>query len=208
VLESKKVFLFGYSGHAYVIIESLLKAGVSISGYFDYVEASLNPYNLQYCGFERNVDVNAIVKDYFVFPSIGDNIVREKLIQFFEEKKLTQCIVTDPSAIISTTAQIGVSSYIGKNVAINAQSNIGKGVIVNTSSTVEHECIIKNFVHLGPGSVLCGNVEVGDRSFVGANSVVKNNTSICSDVTVGAGSVVVKSITEKGIWVGNPSKKL
>ncbi len=205
---SKKVFLFGYSGHAYVIIESFVAAGFSIAGYFDYQEATSNPYKIPYCGYERHVDVKSIVKNNFVFPSIGDNAIRSELVYFFEKQKLKQCILIDPSANVSPTSKINFSTYIGKNVCVNALSNIGKGVIINTSAVVEHECLIKDFCHVAPAAVLCGNVTVGESTFIGANTTVINNISINGDVILGAGSIVVKSINQKGIWVGNPSKKI
>ena len=206
--DSKKVFLFGYSGHAYVIIESFVAAGFSIAGYFDYQEATSNPYKIPYFGYEGQVDVNSIVKNNFVFPSIGDNAVRAKLVCFFEKQKLQQCILIDPSANVSPTAKINVSTYIGKNAIVNALSHIGKGVIINTSAVVEHECLIKDFCHIAPGAVLCGNVRVEGSTFIGANAIVINNISITRDVILGAGSILVKSIDQKGIWVGNPSKKI
>ncbi len=206
--ESKQVFIFGYSGHAYVVIESLLDEGYSIAGYFDYQEAIKNPYDLKYFGFEQNVDVKAIILNNLVFPAVGENHIREKLIHFFEQKDLKQFVAIDPSAHVSKTAKIGTSTYVGKNVGINAQAIVGCGAIINTQATVEHECIIEDFVHIAPNAVLCGNVHVGKKSFVGANTVVRQNTSIVSDVVLGAGSVVVKSIEEKGIWVGNPAKKI
>ena len=208
MLDSKKVFLFGYSGHAYIIIESFIAAGFSIAGYFDYHEASSNPYKIPYFGYEGNVDVTAIVKNNFVFPSVGDNAVRAKLVSFFEELKLQQCILIDPSANVSSTSKINVSTYIGKNACVNAQSFIGKGVIVNTSAVVEHECFVKDFCHIAPGAVICGNVMVEELTFIGANSTVINNISISREVILGGGSVTVKSINQKGIWVGNPSKKI
>lgn len=208
MLDPKKVFLFGYSGHAYVIIESFLATGFNIAGYFDYQEALSNPYQIPYYGFEGNVDVKSIVKNSFVFPSVGDNKIRSKLIYLFERQQLKQYTLIDPSATVSPTAQIQFSTYIGKNANINALSNIGKGVIVNTAAVVEHECELQDFTHIAPGALLCGNVRIGEASFIGANAVVRNNTSICADVIVGAGSVVIKSIVEKGIWAGNPSKKI
>lgn len=204
--ESKVVFLFGYSGHSYVIIESLLQIGYSIGGYFDFHESTRNPYKLKYLGFEREVDVKNIVGQNLVFPSVGDNNTRQKLIFIFEDLGLNQAIILDTTARISPTAQLGKSTYIGKNVVVNAQSNIGKGTILNTGCIIEHECVIDDFVHIGPGAVLCGNVHIGSNSFVGANAVIKQNISIMNQIIVGAGSVVIKNVYEKGIWVGNPVK--
>jgi UDP-N-acetylbacillosamine N-acetyltransferase len=208
VSDSKQVFIFGYSGHAYVVIESLLEAGYIIAGYFDYQVAAKNPYDLTYFGFEGKVDVKSIVQNHLVFPAVGENIIREKLVRLFDYFCLNQFVAIDPNAVVSKTAQIGSSTYVGKNVAINAQAIIGRGTIINTHAIVEHECIIEDFVHIAPNAVLCGNVQVGKYSFVGANTVVRQNTNIASDVIVGAGSVLLKSIVEKGIWVGRPAKKI
>ncbi len=208
MLDSKKVFLFGYSGHAYVIIESFIAADFSIVGYFDYQEAKTNPYQIPYFGCEDQVDVQSIVKSDLVFPSVGDNGIRSKLVSFFAKHRLNQCICIDPSARVSKNANIGLSSYVGINAIVNTQSHIGKGVIINTAAVVEHECVVQDFCHIAPAAVLCGNVRIGSDTFLGANSVVRNNTTICSNVVLGAGSVVVKSIEEKGIWAGNPSKKI
>jgi UDP-N-acetylbacillosamine N-acetyltransferase len=205
---SKKVFLFGYSGHAYVIIESFLADGYIIAGYFDYYESPTNPYQIPFYGFEGKVDVRSIVKSDFVFPSVGDNAIRANLISFFENHHLKQCVLIDPSASVSKSSSIGQSTYVGVHATINAQSQIGKGVIINTNAIIEHECEVQDFSHIAPSAVLCGNVRIGESTFVGANTVVRNNVSICSNVILGAGSVAVKSIEEKGIWVGNPLKKL
>ena len=207
MLGKGKVFLFGFSGHAFVIIESFLSAGYSSGGYFDYYEARNNPYQIPYLGFEENVDIKSIIKDDFVFPCVGDNLIRARLISFFERYGLNQCTLIDSSAIVSSTVKLGVSTYVGKGTIVNSYSQIGKGVILNSAAIVEHECEIKDFVHVAPGAVLCGNVKVGFCTFIGSNSVIINNISIFENVIIGAGSVVIKSIKENGIWVGNPSKK-
>jgi sugar O-acyltransferase (sialic acid O-acetyltransferase NeuD family) len=207
VSEARRVFLFGYSGHAYVIIESFIAAGYTIAGYFDYHEAITNPYQLPYFGFEGSVDVPSIVKSDFVFPSVGDNTIRARLVSFFARYNLKQCVLIDPSAKVSHSSSIGLSTYVGVNSIINAQSQIGKGVIINTLTIIEHECEVQDFSHIAPAAVLCGNVIVGKGTFIGANAVVRNNTSICSDVILGAGSVIVKDIVKAGIYFGNPCKQ-
>jgi sugar O-acyltransferase (sialic acid O-acetyltransferase NeuD family) len=208
VSETRSVFLFGYSGHAYVVIESLLAAGYEIKGYFDFRKAERNPYDLEYFGFEGEADAKKIVGNDLVFPSIGENSIRKKLIILFDKLELNQFVAIDPSANVSKTAYLNYSTYIGKNVTVNAQAEIGKGVILNTSCIIEHECKVSEYVHIAPGAVLCGNVYVGADSFVGANSVVKQNLKISEGNVIGAGSVVVSDVKEKGIWVGNKLRKL
>lgn len=206
--DSKKVFIFGYSGHSYVIIESLLDAGYNVEGYFDFSEAKTNPFNLTYFGFEGRENVKDIVGNNLVFPTIGDNKIREKLLSLFEANNLNQFVAKDPSAVVSKTATIGLSTYIGKNACMNALAVIGKGSVLNTGAIVEHECKIGDFTHIGPGTVLCGNVEIGHRSFIGANSVVRQNIKINSDITVGAGSTVVKTLDSPSVYFGNPAKQI
>lgn len=208
VSQSKSVFIFGYSGHAYVVIESLLDAGYEITGYFDLKSAEKNPYNLAYFGFEKEVDVKKIVKDSLVFPTIGDIQIRKKMILFFEKLELNQFTLIDPSANQSKTATLGKSTYVGKNVIINSLSKIGSGVILNTACIVEHECIVGDYSHLAPSTVLCGNVSIGKEVFLGANSVIRQGMRIKDSLTVGAGSVIIKNLEIEGTWIGNPVRKL
>lgn len=44
--------------------------------------------------------------------------------------------------------------------------------------------------------MLCGNVSVGNNSFIGANSTVIQGVSVGNNVIVGASSVVLKSIQD------------
>jgi UDP-N-acetylbacillosamine N-acetyltransferase len=41
-----------------------------------------------------------------------------------------------------------------------------------------------------------------------SGSVLIDKISVCDDVIIGAGSVVIKNITESGTYVGNPARKV
>lgn len=49
---------------------------------------------------------------------------------------------------------------------------------------------------------------LGDNVVIGANSVVIGPVDICDNVTVGAMSLVNRSITEPGVYVGTPARKV
>ena len=206
MLNSKSIYIFGYSGHAYVVIETVLALGYEIKGYFDITEAVVNPYQIPYMGFENEVDLKHIVGADWVFPTVGDSGLRAQLVAMFQSLGLNQLSMVDPTAMVSLSAKIGLSTYVGKGSIVNAQSQIGAGVIINSGAIVEHECRIADGCHVAPGATLCGNVVIGYNSFIGANSVVRPSINIANGVVLGAGSVLLRDIIEPGIWFGNPAR--
>ena len=208
MLELAKVYIFGYSGHSYVIIETLIALGYHIVGYFDKREADKNPYQLSYFGDENEAELKDIIGSDFVFPCVGDNTTRKSIIDLFELHDLRQLIIIDTSALVSPTATVGVSTYIGKGDVINALASIGKGCIINTSAIIEHECYISDYVHIAPSAVLCGNVIIDSNVLIGANTVIKQGVSVQNHTVIGAGSVVIRNINSGTRWAGNPARQL
>lgn len=207
---SKKnnIVIFGYSGHSYVVIDALLLNKKTISGYFEKNEQTHNPYKLHYYGPETIRNLKKISSNYSVFPCVGSNSIREKMVKIFESNKLNEIIVIHPKSYVSETVEIDKSSYVGAGTIINPYVKIGKGCIINTASILEHDCLIGDYTHIAPGAVLAGNVTVGKSCFIGANAVIKNGVTIGDNAIIGAGSVVIKNVPKNEIWVGNPSKKM
>ena len=197
------IAIIGYSGHAYVVCDILLKNKVNIKGYCDRTKKENNPYLLDYLGLEMEYSFD----DEEVFIAIGDNKIR---------KNVFDCLAGKASfgAAYHPTAEIGYKVYLGSMIMlgpysiVNPLATLGNGVIINTGAIVEHECTIGDFVHVAPGAVLSGNVTVGDHTFIGAGAVVKQGVKICNDVIIGAGSVVVKDIEVPGTYIGIPARVL
>jgi sugar O-acyltransferase (sialic acid O-acetyltransferase NeuD family) len=206
VSESKQnIIIVGYSGHSYVVIDSLIKTEYNILGYTEKTQVQFNPFNLNYLGDESSDGFNILGENFIV--AIGDNNLRSKIANNIRKAKGNLVNVIDLSSNISAFSSIGSGCYISKSVVLNSLSNLGNDIILNTSSIVEHGCQIHDGVHIGPGTVLCGDVTVGKKTFIGANSVVKQGVSIGDDVIIGAGSVVLRDIPNNEIWYGNPAKK-
>ncbi len=89
---------------------------------------------------------------------------------------------------------------------INSDAQIGEGCIVNTCSSVDHDCILKDYVHVSVGAHVAGGVQIGDKTWIGAGAVVSNHVKIAPDCMVGAGAVVVKDILVAGTYVGVPAR--
>lgn len=202
----KSVILVGYSGHAYVVAETILDNNYSIIGYSDKDPASSNPFDLAYLGFEKDNDFIGWSNEIPFVLGIGDNVLRKSIADLIEKKGKKLQTIIHKTAQISKNVAIGAGTFINKNVTVNSLAKVGKNVILNTGCIVEHECILQDAVHIAPGAVLAGNVKIGERSFVGANAVVKQGIIVGNDVVIGAGSVIISNIPDGKKVVGNPGR--
>lgn len=202
------VVLVGYSGHALVVAEALLLSGYTLHGFLEKERVSVNLLNLEYLGFEQDKTVLEKIGGKFIFPCLGNNLLREEVFNLFSINRFKIITVSHPNSNVSDSVVIGSGTFVARGANINPFVNIGKGVIINTGSIIEHECLIEDFVHIAPGAVLAGNVTVGHGSFIGANAVVKQGVTIGRNAIIGAGSVVLADIEGESMYVGNPAKRL
>ncbi len=200
--------IIGYSGHALVVAEAAITAGLNLQFYTDSEEKFTNPYKLKYLGDENKSDFSFWKSNIRFVLGIGNNEIRNKCALNVMEHGGVLLNVIHPTANISQEFSQGVGNFFSKNVVINPMVQIGDFCIVNTNAIIEHECLIGNYVHIAPGSVLLGNVVVGEGSFIGANAVIKQGIKIGKNVTIGAGTVVIRDVPDNQTIVGNPGKVL
>jgi sugar O-acyltransferase (sialic acid O-acetyltransferase NeuD family) len=202
---NKSVILIGAGGHARSVIALLQNNGFAIKSIYDnsWKQNSLETIlSIPVCG--TITDVPSLEN---ICLAVGDNLAREKLYHQFS-KYIFKEVIEHPNAFIENSAVLGQSNLVFANAFVNADVKIGDNNILNTGCIIEHECVIGNHSHISVSAVLCGRVVVGNNCFIGAGSVIKDKIKIADHVTIGAGTVVVKDITEPGVYVGNPSRKI
>ena len=198
-----KVAVFGSGGHARVVAEIIM-----------------NDKNLQLLGFidnltkDKNEKIFGLpIKDSFpnakgFVVGIGNNEIRAQRFNELIENNLKPITVFHPTANIAKNVTIGKGTVIAIGATIATGAKIGNNVIINTGAIVEHENIIEDNVHIGPGAALAGRVKVKKFAFLGLRSVVKEYLTIGEKSIVGAGAVVVKNVPAKTVVIGIPAKKL
>ena len=107
---------------------------------------------------------------------------------------------------------------IGNNVEIFAHSTVARGILsdtiigdgtkIDTFVHVAHNVVIGKKCEIISGTILGGSVSIGDMSFLGMNSAIKNNIKIGNNVIVAAGAVVIKDVQDGDIVAGNPAKSI
>ena len=98
-----------------------------------------------------------------------------------------------------------VQRAIVQRAIIQANTVIGNHVLINTGITIDHDNVIGDFVHIAPGSFLCGHVEVGEGSLRGVGVTVRPGIKVGRWCTVGAGAVVTANLPDYCTAVGVPA---
>ena len=199
-LALKTLAIIGASGHGKVIADIAEQLGFSVSFYDD---AFPDKKNIEHW------PVIGTFSDLLNVPvAIGHNITRKVKIETLVQKGYMLPVLIHPTAVISKYAQIDLGSVIAANAVINAFSVVGRGCIINTSAIIEHDCKIGDFTHICPGTSLAGGVNVGQASWVGLGSKVKQLIHIGDNTLIGAGSLAVKDIPSGVIAYGSPCIKV
>jgi len=189
------MYLCGAGGHAKVIIDILEANNVCIDGIFDINESYKSLFD--YPVFHSNDLKGPLI------ISIGNNKIRKR-IAMSTNVEFGQAI--HPSAIISIRTHIGDGSVVMHGAIIQPCSTVGKHCIINTGASVDHECIIEDFVHISPHSTLCGNVKVGEGSWIGAGATIIPGVTIGKWCVIGAGSIVIRDVPDNIVAYGSPCK--
>lgn len=113
---------------------------------------------------------------------------------------------------------VGPFCEIQRNVTIGARSRVQSHSFVCELVTIGDDCFVGHGVMFvndrfstgGPArgdTSLWESTTIGNRVSIGSNATIMP-VSICDDVVIGAGSVVVRDITEPGSYAGNPARQL
>ena len=194
------IYLIGASGHGKVIAEILEHNGATISGVFDDDPARQQLLDYPVLG---PFDASRYKGDSKVIISIGNNRIRRK-----KARELNAAFGTaiHPTAHISGRSHIGEGSVVMAGVVINVGTVIGKHNILNTNCSVDHDCVLGDFVHIAPNAALAGNVRIGEGTHIGIGAAVIQGLIIGKWVTVGAGTVVITDVPDHAVIVGNPGR--
>lgn len=199
--ETKRTIIIGCGGHSRSVTDIILLNDPKTV--LVYVDDNARKNEMLY-GFKVLKELDIGENECFV--ALGDNARRKSKMMELCSKNIISVISVN--AHIGFSATIGRGCFVGSFCHLGPETSIGEGTIVNTASVVEHEVQIGNYCHVGPNATISGRCKVGDLVFVGVGATIKDYVSVCSGVTVGAGATVVKDITEPGVYVGCPAKRI
>jgi len=204
----KYLYLTDKMRDAWVIVPWDMSTPSSSSGNIKY-------YHSKYPEYEFTLFHNHLNKDKtYKIASIAPNCkIHETVLVGVEGLKVVN--TPDGSKIqfihtgrvdIEENVEIGPYSVIHRGTMENTL--IRKGCRFGVYTNIGHNCNIGENTVMAAGVILNGGVKLGKNCWFASGVLVRHYVNICDNVVIGLGSVVVKDITEPGIYVGNPARYL
>lgn len=137
------------------------------------------------------------------------NVTFGEGVTIVQPSNLYGCHIGD-GTFVGPFVEIQAGAVIGKRCRVQSHAFVCDLVEVGDDCFVGHGVMFINdtFSHGGPArgnKDLWRSTKIGDRVSIGSNATILP-VEICSDVVIGAGAVVTKSITRPGIYAGNPAR--
>jgi sugar O-acyltransferase (sialic acid O-acetyltransferase NeuD family) len=142
--------------------------------------------------------------------AIGAPHLREKIVTTQLPENTEYPVLIHPQSGVPKRKwyEVGPGSMICCHSIVTCDVVIGQHVHINCQTTVGHDTIIGDFTTTTGGTRISGECNIGKRTYWGNNASIRQGLPVCDDVTIGMGATIVKPITEPGIYVGIPAKKL
>lgn len=206
----QRIFVFGASGHAKVVIDIIEKQKLFEIAFL--VDDNSERKDEMLCGYSviggkaELCDAARIQNIHYGIVAIGNNHARASVARWLVSNGFELVTAVHPSAQIAKGVFIAPGTVLMAGSVLNSDVHIAQNAIINTCASVDHDCILGEDVHVAPGSTICGGVKVGSETLIGAGATVLPNISIGNGVVVGAGATVVADIADFVTAVGTPAK--
>ncbi|MFP9527684.1 MULTISPECIES: UDP-3-O-(3-hydroxymyristoyl)glucosamine N-acyltransferase [Pectobacterium] len=102
------------------------------------------------------------------------------------------------------TVRIGDRVEIGASTTIDRgaldDTVIGNGVIIDNQCQIAHNVVIGDNTAVAGGVIMAGSLKIGRYCMIGGASVINGHMEICDKVTVTGMGMVMRPITEPGVY--------
>jgi len=145
---------------------------------------------------------------YVVMIAVANSKDREDIVKQLPTNTQYFTFIHPTAQLMSNDITIGEGSFIGANSIITCNVEIGKHAILNRAIHIGHDCRIGDYFSAMPGSIVSGNVTLGNKVYLGTNSSIREKITICDNVTIGLNTGIVKDINTSGTYIGQNTRKL
>ena len=175
-----------------------------------FIDSNIEEFNGKYKTIQNDNWLKNTNEEINVAFGIGSPKINKKIYQAIcQNKNIRFPNLIHPNVVGDwTDIKLGKGNLICATNSLTTNISIGDFNIINLNCTIGHDCQIGNFNIMNPSVNISGGVKLSNSIEIGTNATVLQYKNICSNVIIGASSLVTKNITEAGTYVGLPVKKI
>jgi sugar O-acyltransferase (sialic acid O-acetyltransferase NeuD family) len=157
----------------------------------------------QACGLPGEIHFNVTIADSTARERIADHCLGAGMVPF----SIEAC-----SALDLVANEIGPGAVFCPFTTVTANVRIGRFFHANFYSYVAHDCDIGDFVTFAPRVCCNANIRIEDHAYIGTGAMIRpgSKTSpliIGRGAVIGIGAVVLSSVAEGAMVLGNPARE-
>jgi sugar O-acyltransferase (sialic acid O-acetyltransferase NeuD family) len=131
--------------------------------------------------------------------------VRRALFQRFAGQVPLGRIVHS-SASVDASCHLGAGIFVLPGCVLDRNVVLADNVLLNTACAIAHDSQVGAHTFLSPRVAVAGFVLIGKGCNIGINTTLIDNITIADGIQTGGGTVVIKSLVQSGLYVGNPAR--
>lgn len=117
-------------------------------------------------------------------------------------------VIVHPNVHLGADVEIDPGSLVCSHVSIENHVRLGRHVHVNQNSTVGHDSALGDYSTVSPLVAVSGAVTMGEGTFVGTTSGIRQGVSLGEYATVGMGSTVLNDVAAHTTVIGVPARNM
>ena len=143
-----------------------------------------------------------------LFAPLTKGSARKEVFLRFKNLGYTFASYVSPKAEVWDLSVVGENCYIQEFNNIQYGTHFGDNCLFWAGNHIGHHGSIASHVTFTSHCVLSGGCTIDELCYFGVNSTIGDGVDICASVFLGMGAIANKSITEEGIYVGGPARRI
>lgn len=143
-----------------------------------------------------------------IFAPLTSSSARKKIFKKFKSQGCSFASYISPQAHVWNRNALGENCFVQEFNNIQYGTRIGDNCLFWAGNHVGHHGNIGSHNTFTSHVVLSGSCNIDQMCYFGVNSTIGDGLHICSSVFVGMGSVITKNVTEEGVYIGVPARRI
>ena len=163
-----------------------------------------------YNPFYRFSDTNQIHATAIIFDNVrmGENNIIGPYSVIGGNGEIRGCYKFEGEVLIGSDNVISEHVTIQRPQTKGSSTKIGNGNIIMAHSHIGHNAEISNNCEISTGSIIGGYAKILNGVKLKLGALIRNRITVGRDSIIGMGAVVVKTVPDNSVLVGNPARPL